>query len=79
MRPLLWILAGLLLLFGVTGELIRAFDLSALDPVTAELAGGLSVSAWWICFAAAASSRDSDVGSGPLRLAGFAGGRPGTR
>jgi hypothetical protein len=71
-RPLLWILAGLLLLFGVTGELTRAFRLSALDPVTAELAGGLSVSAWWMCSAAACFVAGFRRRIRALRLAGFA-------
>jgi uncharacterized membrane protein len=71
-RPLLWILAGLLLLFGVTGELTRGFRLSGLGSVTAELAGGLSVSAWWICCAAACFVAGFRRRIRALRLAGFA-------
>jgi len=48
----LWNVAGGLLLFGVTGELIRFFRQSNMAPGTAHLAGGLSVSAWWTLFAA---------------------------
>jgi uncharacterized membrane protein len=70
-RPLLWGLAGLLLLFGVTGELIRAFDLSAVDRDTAGLAGGLAVSAWWICFAAGCFLVGFRRQVRALRLAGF--------
>lgn len=52
LRAVLWTLGGALLLFGVTGELITLFDQSGLDDQTANLASGLSVSAWWIAFAA---------------------------
>lgn len=68
---LLWALAGLMLLFGVTGELIRAFELSQLDRSTATLGSGLSVSAWWICFAAACFFVGFRRGIRPLRLTGF--------
>jgi hypothetical protein len=67
----LWGLAGILLLFGVTGELIRAFDLSGLDESTAELAGGLAVSAWWLCFAAACFAIGFTRQLRALRLSGF--------
>jgi hypothetical protein len=50
-RALLWSLGGLLVLLGVTGELVTLFDQSTLDRETANLAQGLSVSAWWIAFA----------------------------
>jgi hypothetical protein len=70
-RTLLWALAGLMLLFGVTGELTRAFDLSGLDRATASLAGGLSVSAWWICFAAGCFLVGFRRSMRRLRLAGF--------
>jgi uncharacterized membrane protein len=70
-RAVLWVVAGLLTLFGVTGELMRAFDLSQLDRTTADLAGGLSVSAWWICFAAGCFLVGFRRQVRPLRLAGF--------
>ena len=70
-RATLWALAGLMLLFGVTGELIRVFDLSQLDRATAGLAGGLSVSAWWICFAAVCFIVGFRQGIRQLRLTGF--------
>jgi uncharacterized membrane protein len=50
-RALLWLLGGALVWLGVTGELITLFDQSSLDDQTANLASGLSVSAWWIAFA----------------------------
>jgi len=50
-RALLWALGGVLVWLGVTGELITFFDHSSLDDQTANLASGLSVSAWWIAFA----------------------------
>jgi uncharacterized membrane protein len=70
-QPLFWGLAGLILLFGVTGELMRAFNLSQLERTTADLAGGLSVSAWWICFAAGCFIAGFRRRVRPLRLAGF--------
>ncbi|HEY7681098.1 MAG TPA: DUF2339 domain-containing protein [Gemmatimonadales bacterium] len=69
--PILWVLAGVLLLGGVTGELTRAFRLSELARSTADLAGGLSVSAWWICFAAGCFFAGFRRGVQPLRIAGF--------
>ncbi|MCI0407051.1 MAG: DUF2339 domain-containing protein, partial [Acidobacteria bacterium] len=48
---LLWIAAGALMLFGVTGELTRFFDQRPVPASSAELASGLSVSAWWLLFA----------------------------
>jgi hypothetical protein len=51
-RTGLWIVAGLLILFGVTAEIRRYFDLESLSRVRAELASGLAVSAWWLAFAA---------------------------
>lgn len=48
----LWILAGTLLLSGGTGEIVRYFNQSGMQATTAELASGLSVSAWWLVFAA---------------------------
>jgi uncharacterized membrane protein len=52
-RTALWLATGLLLLFGVTGELRRHFVLASASSETASLAGGLAVSAWWLVFAAA--------------------------
>lgn len=71
LRPWLWGVAGVLLLFGVTGELTRAFDLSSLDTATANLAGGLAVSAWWILGAAICFLLGFRRQIKPLRLAGF--------
>ncbi|MGH7508469.1 MAG: DUF2339 domain-containing protein [Gemmatimonadales bacterium] len=51
-RGSLWILAGLLVLFGVTGEIGRYFELQSLSSNEADLAAGLAVSAWWLVFAA---------------------------
>jgi uncharacterized membrane protein len=72
MRSVLWIVGGVLLLFGVTGELVRGFQLSDLPRATARLAGGLSVSAWWICFAGACFAGGFRRQVRALRLAGFA-------
>ncbi|MEO8635989.1 MAG: DUF2339 domain-containing protein [Gemmatimonadales bacterium] len=72
LRPLLWSAAGVLLLFGMTGELVRGFRLSDLPSATASLAGGLSVSAWWICFAGACFIGGFRRQIRALRLAGFA-------
>jgi uncharacterized membrane protein len=72
LRPVLWTSAGLLLLFGLTGELVRGFRLSNLPPATASLAGGLAVSAWWICFAGACFAGGFRRQVRALRLAGFA-------
>lgn len=49
--PALWIGAGVLLLFGVTGELGRYFAHSSFEGSTAALWTGLSISVWWILFA----------------------------
>ncbi|HWA58420.1 MAG TPA: DUF2339 domain-containing protein [Gemmatimonadales bacterium] len=64
LRPLLWGAGGLVLFFGVTGELRRAFE-------GQELAGGLSVSAWWILFAAGCFVLGFLRAQKPLRYAGF--------
>ncbi len=47
----LWTLAGALLFGGVTGELWRLVHQQDFAPDVAQLAGGLSVSAWWTVFA----------------------------
>lgn len=67
-----WTFAGLLTLFGVTGEIRRYFELESLTRVTAELASGLAVSAWWLVFAAALVLFGFTRSLQPLRLAGLA-------
>jgi uncharacterized membrane protein len=69
-RSGLWLVAGLLLLFGVTAEIRRYFQLE--HPAEASLAGGLAVSAWWLTFAAALVSYGFRREVKPLRLAGLA-------
>jgi hypothetical protein len=49
----LWMVGGAMVLFGVTGEIGRYFELKALSSQQADLASGLAVSAWWLIFAAA--------------------------
>jgi len=49
-RAALWVVAGALLLFGVTAEIRRWFRLHS---DAAALAGSLAVSAWWLVFATA--------------------------
>ena len=71
-RSALWILAGLLLLFGVTAEIRRYFDLESLSAVRAELASGLAVSAWWLVFAAVLVLVGFRRSLKQLRLAGLA-------
>ena len=70
-RPGLWIVAGALLLFGVTVEILRAFEQGPLPPETQALAGGLSVSAWWIIGAAACFVVGFRRSLRQLRVAGF--------
>jgi uncharacterized membrane protein len=69
-RSGLWVVAGLLTLFGVTGELRRYFEVAY--PDSADLAGGLAVSAWWLVFAAALVTHGFQRGIKPLRLGGLA-------
>jgi uncharacterized membrane protein len=71
-RAGLWLTAGLLLLFGVTGELRRHFVLASSSAETAGLAGGLAVSAWWLVFAAALVLLGFRRALKPVRLAGLA-------
>ena len=71
-RSALWIVAGLLLLFGVTAEIRRYFDLESLSAVRAELASGLAVSAWWLVFAAVLVQVGFRRSLKQLRLAGLA-------
>jgi hypothetical protein len=68
----LWTTTGLLLLFGVTGELLRFFGQSSLPPMTAQLAAGLSVSAWWAVFAACLVVLGFERDVKQLRVAGLA-------
>jgi uncharacterized membrane protein len=49
----LWAAAGTVVLFGVTGEIQRYFRLASATRTAASLASGLTVSAWWLVFAAA--------------------------
>jgi uncharacterized membrane protein len=71
-RSGLWIMAGLLMLFGVTAEIRRYFDLESLSRVRADLAAGLAVSAWWLVFAAALVLLGFRRSLKQLRLAGLA-------
>jgi hypothetical protein len=71
-RSGLWAVAFLLVLFGVTGEIRRYFELASLSKVTAELAAGLAVSAWWLVFAAALILVGFRRSIKPLRMAGLA-------
>jgi hypothetical protein len=71
-RTGLWWAAGLLALFGVTGEIRRYFELESLSRVRAELAAGLAVSAWWLVFASALVLAGFRRGVKPMRVAGLA-------
>ncbi|MEP7324748.1 MAG: DUF2339 domain-containing protein, partial [Gemmatimonadota bacterium] len=66
-----WITTGLILLFGVTRELNRYFAQGDLARVTANLASGLAVSAWWIVFAAVLILLGFRRGIQPVRVAGL--------
>jgi uncharacterized membrane protein len=68
----LWMTAGALVLFGVTAEIQRYFRQAGLAPGTAQLAGGLAVSAWWLIFAAALVVVGLRRGLRPARLGGLA-------
>jgi uncharacterized membrane protein len=70
-RSLLWIGAGAMALFGVTGELRRYFDLRSLSRETAGLAAGLAVSAWWLLFAAGLVTLGFRLSLQPARIAGL--------
>jgi uncharacterized membrane protein len=67
----LWALGGALLLFGVTAEIERYFDLKTLSAQTASLASGLAVSAWWLVFAATLIGMGFRRGLKPARIAGL--------
>lgn len=71
-RSGLWLAAGLMLLFGVTAEIRRYFELASASRVRAELASGLAVSAWWLVFAAALVLVGFRRSHKQLRLAGLA-------
>ena len=68
----LWVLGGALVLFGVTAEIQRYFQLKTLSSYTATLAGGLAVSAWWLVFAAALVGLGFRRNLRPVRIAGLA-------
>jgi uncharacterized membrane protein len=68
----LWVVAGTLVLFGVTGEIQRYFRLASATRTTATLASGLSVSAWWLTFAAALVTLGLRRRLRAVRLAGLA-------
>jgi len=68
----LWALAGSMVLFGVTGEIGRYFELKPLSSQQASLAAGLAVSAWWLVFAAALVLVGFRRGLKEARLAGLA-------
>jgi uncharacterized membrane protein len=70
-RAMLWVIAGSMTLFGVTGEIQRYFQLQSLSAHTATLAAGLAVSAWWLAFAAALVGIGFRRGLKPVRLAGL--------
>jgi hypothetical protein len=71
-RAGLWWCAGLLALFGVTGEIRRYFELRSPSRMRAELAGGLAVSAWWLVFASALVLAGFRRAIKPMRVAGLA-------
>ena len=71
-RAGLWLIAGALTLFGVTGEIRRFFQLRETSVETAQLAGGLAVSAWWLVFAGALVTAGLRQGIRPARLGGLA-------
>jgi hypothetical protein len=71
-RGALWALGGAMVLFGVTGEIGRFFELKPLSSKEANLAAGLAVSAWWLIFAAALISVGFRRSLKPARVAGLA-------
>jgi uncharacterized membrane protein len=72
LRAGLWVVAGGLLLFGVTGELGRLVAQHLESDGTARLAGGLAISAWWLLFAGAVVAIGFARGLAPVRQAGLA-------
>jgi uncharacterized membrane protein len=71
-RSALWLVAGFITLFGVTAEIRRYFELESHSRVTADLASGLAVSAWWLVFAAALVLVGFRRSLKQLRVAGLA-------
>jgi uncharacterized membrane protein len=71
-RKGLWAVCGAIVLFGVTGEIERYFDLQSPSWQQASLAAGLAVSAWWLVFAAALVGVGFRHALKPARLAGLA-------
>jgi hypothetical protein len=67
----LWALAGVMILFGVTTEIQRYFELKTLSAKTATLAAGLAVSAWWLVFAATLVGVGFRRRLKPARIAGL--------
>lgn len=67
----LWVVAGAMLFFGVTDEIRRYFELGSLTPLSASLASGLAVSAWWLVFAAALVVSGFRLALKPARVAGL--------
>ncbi|MEO8090144.1 MAG: DUF2339 domain-containing protein [Gemmatimonadales bacterium] len=70
-RGALWGLGGCMVLFGVTGEIGRYFELKPLSSQDASLAAGLCVSAWWLIFAAALIGVGFRRSLKPVRVAGL--------
>jgi len=67
----LWGLGGVMVLFGVTEEIQRYFDLKGVSDQSASLASGLAVSAWWLLFAAALVGLGFRRALKPVRIAGL--------
>jgi uncharacterized membrane protein len=67
----LWLLGGALVLFGVTSEIQRYFELQAMSDNSASLASGLGVSAWWLVFAATLVGLGFSRALKPARIAGL--------
>ena len=70
-QAILWVVAGAMTLFGVTGEIQRYFALESVSAQTASLAAGLAVSAWWLVFAAALVGVGFRRALKPARIAGL--------
>jgi hypothetical protein len=71
LRGCLWVLGGVMVLFGATGEIQRYFRLKTLSAQTAGLASGLAVSAWWLVFAAVLVGVGFRRALKPVRVAGL--------
>jgi hypothetical protein len=70
-QAILWVVAGAMALFGVTGEIQRYFALESVSAQTASLSAGLAVSAWWLVFAAALVGLGFRRSLKPARIAGL--------